>query len=84
MDTLDEQLHRFHETMNQAGLGTQPPVLGELHNFLKRFVAYPSAHAHVAHTLWIAHCHLMDDGNRRHELRFFHRNLHRARLAPLR
>src|SRR6516162_9623659 len=28
--------------------------------FLKRFVAYPSEHAHVAHVLWIAHAHLMD------------------------
>jgi hypothetical protein len=27
--------------------------------FLKRFVAYPSEHAHVAHVLWIAHAHLM-------------------------
>jgi hypothetical protein len=31
-----------------------------VHAFLGRFVAYPSAHAHVAHTLWIAHCHLME------------------------
>jgi hypothetical protein len=28
--------------------------------FLGRFVAYPCKHAHVAHTLWIAHTHLMD------------------------
>ena len=29
-------------------------------NYLRRFVAYPSEHALVAHTLWIAHTHLMD------------------------
>jgi hypothetical protein len=29
-------------------------------NFLRRFVAYPSDHALVAHTLWIAHTHLME------------------------
>jgi hypothetical protein len=28
--------------------------------YLSRFVAYPSEHALVAHTLWIAHTHLMD------------------------
>lgn len=35
-------------------------VLDEVHEFLGRFVAYPSAEARVAHTLWIAHAHLMD------------------------
>lgn len=35
-------------------------VLAEVHEFLHRFVAYPSEHAHVAHTLWIAHTWLMD------------------------
>lgn len=30
-----------------------------VHEFLGRFVSYPSGHAHVAHTLWIAHTHLM-------------------------
>lgn len=34
--------------------------LDEVHAFLGRFVAYPSRHTHVAHTLWIAHTHLMD------------------------
>lgn len=28
--------------------------------YLKRFVAYPSAHAAVAHALWVVHAHLMD------------------------
>jgi hypothetical protein len=34
-------------------------VLDDVHEFLGRFVAYPSGDAHVAHTLWIAHTHLM-------------------------
>jgi hypothetical protein len=35
-------------------------VLDDVHEFLHRFVAYPSEHAQVAHTLWIAHTWLMD------------------------
>lgn len=35
-------------------------LLEDVHAFLGRFIAYPSEHAHVAHTLWIAHTHLMD------------------------
>jgi hypothetical protein len=41
-------------TLNGADL------LQRTYNFLGRFVAYPSEEAHVAHTLWIAHCHAMD------------------------
>jgi 5-methylcytosine-specific restriction endonuclease McrA len=35
-------------------------LLGEVYDFLGRFVAYPSPEAHVAHTLWIGHTHMMD------------------------
>jgi hypothetical protein len=35
-------------------------LLDEVHAYLGRFVSYPSAHAHVAHVLWIAHAHLME------------------------
>jgi hypothetical protein len=35
-------------------------VLDQIENYIGRFVAYPSEHARVAHTLWIAHTHLMD------------------------
>lgn len=35
-------------------------MLQQVHDFLGRFVAYPSKEAHVAHTLWLAHCHAMD------------------------
>jgi hypothetical protein len=35
-------------------------ILDDVHAFLGRFVAYPSEAARAAHTLWIAHAHLMD------------------------
>lgn len=35
-------------------------ILDQLYSYLGKFVAYPSEHAQVAHTLWIAHTHLMD------------------------
>lgn len=35
-------------------------LLNDIHSFVGRFVSYPSDHAHVAHTLWIAHCHAME------------------------
>lgn len=35
-------------------------LLDSVHAFLARFVAYPLEDAHVAHTLWIAHTHMMD------------------------
>jgi len=35
-------------------------LLDDVHDFLGRFVAYPSEHAHVAHTLWIGHAWLME------------------------
>jgi len=35
-------------------------LLNSVHAFLGRFVAYPSAEAHVAHAIWVAHAHMMD------------------------
>lgn len=35
-------------------------IFDSVYAFLGRFVAYPSEAAHVAHTLWIGHTHLMD------------------------
>jgi hypothetical protein len=32
-------------------------MLGQVEDFLARFVVYPSEHARVAHVLWIAHAH---------------------------
>jgi hypothetical protein len=42
----------------EAPTGAQ--VLNDVRAFLGRFVAYPSEHAQVAHTLWIAHTHSME------------------------
>jgi hypothetical protein len=35
-------------------------LLDAVYGFVGRFVAYPSDHARIAHTLWIVHTHLMD------------------------
>jgi hypothetical protein len=35
-------------------------LLDEVEAFLATFVVYPSTHALIAHTLWIAHTHMMD------------------------
>ena len=35
-------------------------LLDDVEAFLARFVVYPSDHETIAHTLWIAHAHLMD------------------------
>lgn len=35
-------------------------LLDAVHDFLATFIAYPSPDAAIAHTLWIAHTHLMD------------------------
>ena len=43
---------------HDARLGER--VADGVHSFLGRFVAYPTEHAHIAHTLWIMHTHLMD------------------------
>lgn len=36
-------------------------VIQTVHEFLGRFVSYPSEHAHTAHALWIVHTHLMSN-----------------------
>jgi hypothetical protein len=35
-------------------------LLSDVEAFLGRYIAYPSEHARVAHSLWIAHTHAMD------------------------
>jgi hypothetical protein len=35
-------------------------ILNDVEAFLKRYIAYPSEHARVAHTTWIIHTHLID------------------------
>lgn len=38
----------------------QNNILDAIYDYIGRFVIYPSDHARVAHTLWIAHTHLID------------------------
>jgi hypothetical protein len=47
-------------TTSAAAAADGAELLADVHAFLGRFVAYPSDHAHIAHTLWIAHAHLME------------------------
>lgn len=44
----------------EADAGHGEKMLAAVYDFLGRFVAYPSEQAHVAHSLWIIHAHLMD------------------------
>ena len=53
----------------EAARNYRPPVpereiahpLDDVESFLRRFVVYPGEHARVAHVLWIAHTHLMEE-----------------------
>src|SRR5262249_8152744 len=57
----DAPLWESSTTTVRAGLAIDgAKLLTDVHQFLRRFVAYPSAHAHTAHTLWIAHAHAME------------------------
>src|ERR1700730_3358343 len=40
--------------------GNGAKILDAVLAYLKRFVVYPTEHAAIAHTLWIAHAHRMD------------------------
>jgi hypothetical protein len=35
-------------------------ILDEVYDYLGRFIVYPSNHARIIHTLWIAHTHLIE------------------------
>lgn len=62
-DQLTALMANVADVADSSGGGDTPAgaeVLDLVHAFLGGFVAYPSPHAHVAHTLWIAHAHLMD------------------------
>lgn len=48
--------HANHAQGNVSGAA----LLNDVAAFCGRFVAYPSEHAQTAHTLWIAHTHLME------------------------
>ena len=45
----------FDELINEGAA-----ILAEVERFLRRFIAYPSESAVVAHVLWIAHTHRME------------------------
>lgn len=47
-------------TTSAAAAADGAELLADVHALLGRFVSYPSDHARVAHTLWIAHTHAMD------------------------
>jgi hypothetical protein len=51
-DNQPSQTHHFD--------GDAADLLDALHAFVGKFVAYPSAAAHDAHVLWIAHTHCME------------------------
>lgn len=54
---------RVDQRATESGVYSMPDTghpLDDVERFLARFVAYPSEHARVAHTLWIAHAHLME------------------------
>ena len=48
-----------HAAIRPGGVMSYSP-LDLLETYLRRFVAYPSKHALVAHVLWIAHAHLIE------------------------
>ena len=49
-----------HETDERNSTIDGAQLLVDVAAFLGRFVAYPTEHARMAHTLWITHTHLMD------------------------
>ena len=51
----DEYVAELEEEQGRTGAA----LLDDVEMFLRRFVAYPSEAAGVAHTLWIAHCWFM-------------------------
>jgi hypothetical protein len=74
-DRLKEEVARSFEKVEQqqrqqeeeqaqraeAGKGIDgAELLNRIYEFYGRFIAYPDRHSQVAHTLWTAHCHLID------------------------
>jgi Protein of unknown function (DUF3631) len=60
-----ENPQQFADRMNaKFGEKVEPGALAQIldgvHDFLDRFVIYPSKEAHDAHVLWIAHTHVME------------------------
>jgi hypothetical protein len=57
---LDGQIIHFDRQREQSSEIDGAELLFEICDFLGRFVCYPNEHAQIAHTLWIAHTHMMD------------------------
>src|SRR5215813_5118023 len=53
----DKMIAKFGKKVDPGALAQ---ILDGIHDFLGRFVIYPSKEAHDAHVLWIAHTHVMD------------------------
>jgi len=53
-------LHPMPSAMPGDANPSGSAVLVDVYHYLGRFVAYPTDAAQIAHTLWIAHAHLMD------------------------
>lgn len=47
-------------TWDELGREEGRKILDDIESYLRKFVAYPSPHAVVAHVLWVAHAHLLD------------------------
>jgi hypothetical protein len=62
-EALAESVKEAMAEADAAALEAAPSldeVLNSVSEFLARFICYPSPHARIAHTLWIAHTHLME------------------------
>jgi hypothetical protein len=57
---LDAQVIRLDRQREQANEIAGAELLFDISEFLGRFISYPGDHAQMAHTLWIAHAHMME------------------------
>jgi hypothetical protein len=57
---LDAEVIRLDLQREQSNKIDGAKLLFEISEFLGRFVCYPNEHAQIAHTLWVAHTHMME------------------------
>ena len=61
VDQQQQQQEEEHAQRAETGKGIDGgELLDRVYGFLGRFVCYPSREARTAHTLWIAHTHMME------------------------
>jgi hypothetical protein len=60
INAVAEKLRRVVGDVPAAHAGAVVAPLDDVLHYLRRFVAYPSEHAAVAHALWVVHTHAMD------------------------